>query len=131
MKQELDAHYRLRREYMLKQMHMGFRQKQAELQRRLPGERKKSKSGKKKKGKRRERQSNGMRLWGDRSADSDSSSSNEEEDSDEDDSGDSEDEYRQNLVSPWDRNQDYDELKKARAKVDVVICTTDHGEFAN
>lgn len=128
MKQELDMHYRIRREQMFKQMQLAFRQKQLELERRAPKDKKKKK--KSKKGKER-RDKNELRRWGNfsESPGTEYESSSEEEDSeDEKSEEESEDDWKKTVSSPWNHNTSFDELRAARAKVDVVVCTTEHGE---
>lgn len=129
MRQELEMHYRIRREQMFKQMQLAFRQKQLELERRY------TKDKKKKKSRRRStdgRERNSLRKWGDafRSPGFDFCTSSEES-STEDEGSDTEGEvdWKKAITSPWNHNANFDELRAARAKVDVVVCTTDHGEI--
>lgn len=123
MRQELEMHYRIRREQMFKQMQLAFRQKQLEVEKRAPKDGKKKKKSKKGKEK---REKKSMWKWGD----SFDTSSQEEDSSGEDASDtESEDDWKKAVVSPWNHNANFDELRAARAKVDVVICTTDHGEI--
>lgn len=131
MKQELEAAYRYRRDHMFKQMQLGFRQQQSELVKRAAAsqekkKKKRSKRDSKKKGKGKEKGLyHELRRWGDKYSDSGSSSDDDTSESGESSDDDSENEI---TVSPWDRHSDYEAPKKARAKVDVVVCTTDHGE---
>lgn len=131
MRQELDMHYRIRKDQMFKQMQVAFRQKQLELERRAPKQEKKKKKTTKK-GKER-RVKNAVGRWGDYgSHGGDYDSSSEEEDSQEDEESDeSEDDWKKTVSSPWNHQTSYDELKAARAKVDVVVCTTEHGELSS
>lgn len=121
IKQDLDMHYRLRRDHMFKQMQLGFRQKQQELLRGMPKNKKKKRKDKQKR-KDKGSDNTGLRAWRESYDDSESEESDNEEESEE-----SEDEWKRSFTSPWDRNADFEELRKARAKVDVVVCTTDFG----
>jgi hypothetical protein len=128
MRQELESHYNIQREQMFKQMQLAFRQKQIELERRAPKDKKRYKKNKKGKGK---KEKSGLRKWNDsfRSQGVHFESSSEEENGSEDESDeDGEDDWKQAVASPWNHNTSYDELRAARAKVDVVVCTTEHGE---
>ena len=126
MKQELESHYTIRREQMFKQMQLAFRQKQLELEQRAPKEKRKYRKTKKGKGK---KEKNGFRNWNDsyRSPGVDLESSSEDDSEDESDE-ESEDNWKQAVTSPWNHNTSFDELRAARAKVDVVVCTTEHGD---
>lgn len=126
MKEELDLQYRIRRDQMFKQMQLAFRQKQLELERRFPKDKQKRKKSSKRYKEKREKTA----MW--RYGDSFDTSSEEEGSSDDDDESDDEreDDWKKAVNSPWNHNLNFDELRAARAKVDVVICTTDHGEIS-
>jgi hypothetical protein len=118
MREELEMQYRIAKQHMFKQMEVAFRHKHRELELRKSKSKSKSSSS----DRRKRRHSFGSPRRGYESeSDDDASSVNSSEDEDP--------EWRRSIRGGnGNADEDFENLKRARAKIDVVVCTTELGE---